>query len=252
MFDIFNVKDPEKALQKAQEYIKEGRKDAAIKVLEGNLTDDNESFDLFQELARLYYDTDERGRAIRLLRRLQGIVPSRTDEVIAQVSELYYRHTSIDAGEFLIQLYTAQQKYDEISKVLLALKEHEIRLLVKKYDKIKHNIEGKKIFLKQDFENTIILASLNYYLNAGKDAAAIIESIVDVDAFRKPLHSWARIIGRERYSDAHAALMLLKVQLANGVFEDALTQAQRIFEKFPDESEVLIDILSSANPPSDL
>lgn len=252
MFDIFNVKDPEKALQKAQEYIREGRKDAAIRVLEGNLTDGSESFDLFQELARLYYDVEERGRAIKLLRRLQGIVPSRTDEIVAQVSELYYRHTSIDAGEFLIQLYTAQQKYDEISKVLLALKEHEIKLLVKKYDKIKQNLEGKKVFLKQDFQNTIILASMNFYLGAGEEAAAIIESISDVDVFRKPLLNWARIIGRERYNDAHAALMLLKVQLANGAFDDALTQAQRIFEKFPDESEVLIDIMSSAKPPAEI
>jgi predicted Zn-dependent protease len=70
VLDIFNVKDPQKALQRANELIREGRKEAAIKVLEDNLTEDNESFDLFQELARLYYDADERGRAVKLLRRI--------------------------------------------------------------------------------------------------------------------------------------------------------------------------------------
>ena len=132
MFDIFSAKDPQRALQRAHELIREDKKQAAIQVLEDNLTDDVESFDLFQELARLYYDIDERGRAVDLLRRVQGLVPSRTDEVIAQLSELFYHHTSIDVGEFLVQLYTAQQKYDEISKIMLALTEHEIDLLIKK------------------------------------------------------------------------------------------------------------------------
>jgi predicted Zn-dependent protease len=119
VFDIFNVRDPQKALQRAQEYLREDKKAEAIKVLEDNLTDNNESFDLFHELARLYYDSEERGRAVDLLRRLHSIVPGRTDEIVAQLSDLYYRHTSIDAGEFLIQLYVARQKYDEVSKVHL-------------------------------------------------------------------------------------------------------------------------------------
>ena len=233
MLDIFNVKDPQKALQRAQELVKEGRKEAAIKVLEENLTEDEESFDLFQELCRLYYDVEERGRAIDLLQRLYRIVPSRADEIIAQASELYYRHTSIDAGEFLIKLYTSRQTYDEVSKVLLALKEHEINLLVKKYEKLKQSVEGKNVVLKKDFENIIILATLKFYLKNGEEAAATIESMIEYDAFKKPLFDWARIIGRERYSDNYAAILLLKVQLANGAWEDALTQTQHIFEKFP-------------------
>jgi tetratricopeptide (TPR) repeat protein len=252
VFDIFNVRDPEKALLKAQEYLREDKKDAAIKVLEENLTDDNESFDLFQELARLYYDVDERTRAVDLLRRLYSIVPSRDDEIIAQLSELFYRHTSIDAGEFLIQLYAKQQKYEEISKVLLALKEHEINLLIKKYEKLKQSVEDKNIILKQDFDNIIILASLKFFLGMGEDAAASVEPLIAIDVFKKPFLSWARILGRERYNDPHAAMLLLNVQLANDAFEDALTQTQRIFEKFPEISEELIELLSTVKPPAEL
>ncbi|MGB7055315.1 MAG: tetratricopeptide repeat protein [bacterium] len=252
MFDIFNVKDPQKALQRAQELIREDKKEAAIKVLEDNLTEANESFDLFQELARLYYDVDERGRAVDLLRRLYSIVPSRVDEIIAQVSELYYRHTSIDAGEFLIQLYTSRHTYDEVSKVLLAMKEHEIKLLIKKYEKLRQIVENKKIMLKQDFDNIIILASLKFYIGAGEAAAASVEPLIELDVFKKSLFDWARILGRERYSDSHAAILLLRVQLANGAFEDALTQTQRIFEKFPEVSVTLIDILSAVKSTPEL
>ena len=250
MFDIFNVKDPQKALQRAQEYLREDKREDAIKVLEDNLTEDNASFDLFHELARLYYDSDERGRAVDLLRRLHSIVPARTDEIVAQLSELYYRHTSIDAGEFLIQLYVARHKYDEISKVLLALKEHEINLLIKKYDKMRQNFEGKNVMLKQDFDNIIVLASLKFFL--GEDAADAVESVMGIDVFKKHLLEWARILGRERYNDPHAAMLLLKVQFSNNAYEDALTQTQRIFEKFPDHSEMLIDLLSAVKPPPEL
>jgi tetratricopeptide (TPR) repeat protein len=252
VLDIFNVKDPEKALQRAQELIREGKKEAAIKVLEENLTEDSESFDLFQELSRLYYDIEERGRAVDLLRRLYRIAPSRVDEVVAQVSELYYRHTSIDAGEFLIQLYTTHQKYDEVSKVLLALKEHEINLLVKKYEKMKQVVENKNVMLKKDFDNVIILASLKFYLGAGEDAVASIEPMMEHEPFKKPLFDWARTIGRERYGDHHAAILLLRVQLANSAWEDALTQTQRIFEKFPEASDTLIDILAAVKPTAEL
>jgi tetratricopeptide (TPR) repeat protein len=246
------VKDPQKALQRASELVREGKKEAAIKVLEDNLTEDNESFDLFQELARLYYDAEERGRAVKLLRRICKIVPARTDEIVAQLTEMYYSHTSIDAGEFLIQLYAAQKKYEEISKVLMALKEHEINLLVTKYDKLKQNVENKKVILKQDFENIIILASLRFFLGASEDAAASILPLMTIELFKEPLLNWARTIGRERYNDPQAAILLLKVLLANSNFEDALPQTQRIFEKFPETSETLIDILSSVEPPSGL
>jgi tetratricopeptide (TPR) repeat protein len=252
VLDIFNAKDPQRALQRALEYIREDKKDAAIKVLEDNLTDDNESFDIFQELARLYYDRDERGRSIDLLRRLHSIVPSRTDEIVAQISELFYRRTSIDAGEFLIQLYTARQKYDEISKILSALKEHEIHLLVTKYDKLCQNVENKNVMLKQDFGNITILASLKFFVNAGREAAAVIEPIIGIDVFKKALLEWARVLGRERYNDPHAALLLLKVQMANSAYDDALTQAQRIFEKFPELSEPLTGLLSGVKAPPEL
>ena len=252
MLDIFNVKDPQKALQRANELIREGKKEAAIKVLEDNLTENNESFDLFQELARLYYDADERGRAVKLLRRICSIVPSRTDEIIAELTELYYSHTSIDAGEFLIQLYAAQKKYEEISKALRVLKEHETNLLITKYDKLKQNVDNKRVILKQDFENIVILASLRFFLGASEDAAASIEPLMDIKLFKEPLLNWARTIGKERYNDPQAAILLLKVLLTNGNFEDALPQIQRIIEKFPDVSETLIDILSSVEPPPNL
>ncbi len=252
MFDIFNIKDPQKALQRAQELVKEDKKYEAIRVLEDNLTDDSESFDLFQELARLYYDVDERGRAVDLLRRLPNVAPSRIDEIIAQASELYYRHTSIDAGEFLIQLYTSRQTYEEVSKVLLAMKEHEIGLLIKKYEKLWQSAESKNVVLKKDLDNMLILASLKFYVGAGKDAAAVIEPLIELDVFKKPLFDWARVLGRERYSDPHAALLLLRIQLSNGAFEDALTQTQRIFEKFPEVSDTLISIMSEVKPGPEL
>jgi thioredoxin-like negative regulator of GroEL len=68
MFDFFGGKDPERAYQKAQEYIKEQRIDAAIKIIEGNLTDGEESFDLYLLLARLYFNSEERDRAMQVVR----------------------------------------------------------------------------------------------------------------------------------------------------------------------------------------
>jgi Flp pilus assembly protein TadD len=105
MFDFFSHKDPVKGLQRAHEYMKEGKTDAAIKVLEDNLTDTEDSFDLFLELARLYFDVEQRGRAVDLLRRAKSTMPTKTDEIIAHISGLFYRHTSIDAGAFLLELY---------------------------------------------------------------------------------------------------------------------------------------------------
>ncbi|UCD19421.1 MAG: tetratricopeptide repeat protein [candidate division WOR-3 bacterium] len=249
MFDIFNVRDPQKALQKAHELIREGKANAAIQVLENNLTDDSESYELYQELARLYYDIDQRGRAVELLRRVQGMVPSRTDEVIAQLSDLFYRHTSIDAGEFLMRLYISQHKYDEISKILLALTEHEIDLLIRKYEKIKQGTEGKSVILKNEFESIVILSSLKFCVGASEEAVLLADPLMAIDVFKKHLLSWARVVGRERYNDSFAVLLLLKVLLANEDFEAALTQTQRIFDKFPEVSDALIDILSSAQPP---
>jgi tetratricopeptide (TPR) repeat protein len=249
VFDIFGTKDPQRALQKAHEYISEDKKHAAIKVLEENLTDDNESFDLFLELSRLYYDVEERGRAVDLLRRIQKIVPSRTDEVTAQLSELFYHHTSIDAGELLIQLYHAQQRYEEISKIVLALGEHERNLLVKKYEKIRQTIETRDVILKNDFDSIVILSSLKFFIDRSEDAVTVIEPLMATDVFKKPLLNWGRVIGRERYSDPHAALLLLKLQLANDDYDSALTQAQRVFDKFPEVSDALIDVLTSIKPP---
>lgn len=249
MFDIFSARDPQKALQKAQEYIREDKKQAAIEILEDNITDDFESFELFQELARLYYDIDERINAIDLLRKAQTLVPSRTDEVIAELSELFYRHTSIDAGQYLVQLYTAQQKYDDISKILQALNEHEIKLLVSKYEKSSQNLADRDVVTKGDIDNAIILASLKFHLNASEEAVAVIEPLIASDAYKKQLLNWARIVSRERYGDPQAALLLLRMQLSGNDYEAALTQAQRIFEKFPEISDPLIDVLAAVRPP---
>ena len=249
MFEIVSGKDPQKALQKAHEYIREDRKQAAIDILEDNITDDPESFELFQELARLYYDNDERANAIDVLRRAQGLVPSRTDEVIAELSELFYQHTSIDAGQYLVQLYTAQQKYDDISKILQGLNEHEVELLIRKYEKLTQNLEKGDVVAKADIDNAIILASLKYRLNASEEAMSVIEPLVAGEAYKKQLLNWGRIMSRERYSDPQAALLLLRMQLGSNDYEGALTQAQRIFDKFPEISDQLIDVLAAVQPP---
>ena len=96
VFDIFSIKDPEKAVQKAREYANSGRIDAAIKLLENNLTESEDSLELYLNLARLYFEVEERMRAARILREAKSIVPSRVDDIVALVSELYYEHPSID------------------------------------------------------------------------------------------------------------------------------------------------------------
>lgn len=252
MFDIFSAKDPQRALQKAHEYIREGKQQAAIEILEDNITEDPESFELLQELARIYYDVDERAHAIDVLRRAQILVPSRTDEVIAELSELFYHHTSIDAGQYLVQLYTAQQKYDDISKILQGLNQHEIELLIRKYEKLSQNLGERDVVSKGDIDNAIILAALKFQLNASEAAVAVIEPLIAGDAYKKQLLSWARIVSRERYSDPQAALLLLRMQLGGNDYEGALTQAQRIFDKFPEISDQLIDVLAAVQPPAAL
>ena len=209
MFDIFGTKDPQKALQKANEYIKEDKINSAIKVLEGNLTEDEESFDLYLTLARLYFEVEERGRTVEILRQLKSIVPERVDEIIALGSELYYRHASIDLADFLLQLYIEQHQYDENSKVLRQLSEREITLLITRYDKLKQNIDGKNVISKKDFEKLIILSTLRFFANESEKAIESIESVIEIETFAPHLLKWARIISRERYTDWHASLLLI-------------------------------------------
>lgn len=252
MFDLFGGKDPQKALQKANEYIREGRINSAIKVLEDNLTDSEDSFDLYLNLARLYFEAEERERAVKLLRDVKRIVPSRAAEIIDVISELYYRHASIDSGDFLMQLYIEQKRYDEISKLLRQLNEHEIKLLVTRYDKLKQSIDDKNVVSKRDFEKMLILSSLRFFLNDSEKALEAIDTMVDIEVYGSQLLSWARVIAREHYSDWRSALLLLRIQTVNKDFQGAINTAQRTAEKFTDSVGSLIAIISSAKPPKDL
>jgi len=251
-FDIFGAKDPEKALEKANENIREGRIGPAIKVLESNLTDGEESFDLYLLLARLYFETEERGRAVEVLRNVKTIAPRRIDEIVTLLSELYYQHTSIDTGDFLLELHIEQQRFDELSKVLKQLSEREVRLLITRYDKVKQTIDAKNVVSKKDFENMLILATLRFFVNESEKAMEAVEAMVDAEVFSRQLLSWITIISRERYNDWHAALLLMRIQMASLNYDRALTVAQRTADKFPDSVNSLIALISAATPPKDL
>lgn len=252
MFDIFGSKDPQKALLKAQEYIKDGRTDSAIKVLEHNLTEDEGSLDLYLLLARLYYDAEERGRAVETLRAVKSVVPARIDEIVACMSELYYHHASIDAGDFLLQLHIEQHRYDEISKTLRQLSERELKLLITRYEKIKQNIEGKNVVSKKDFEQMLILSSIQFFTRESEAATEAIEAMVDVEVFAPTLLRWIQVLSRENYNDWRASLLLLRAQMANQDFNGALNTAQRTADKFADSVNTLIALISAAKPPKDL
>lgn len=252
MFDIFGTKEPQKALQKAHEYIKEGRMDAAIKVLEGNLTQGEESFDLYLELARLYFEADERDRSAELIHKIQILFPTRTDEVVALASDLFYRHTSIDFGDLLLQLYVSRHQYEDLEKVLHSLGEREIKLLLTRYEKLRQLTTEKKVLTKKDFENILLLSAVYFFLKEGKAAAAVVEPIIDVVVFGPQLLIWAKIIAREHFNDPHAGLLLLKILIVNRKFDEVLVQAQRILEKFPDALDPLIEAIAPAQPPKEL
>lgn len=252
MFDIFGGKDPQKALQRANEYIKEDKIGSAIKTLEENLTESEESFDLYILLAKLYFEVEERGRAVDVLRQIKSIIPARVDEIIAALSDLYYRHPTIDSADFLLQLHIEQHRYDESSKVLRNLTERDISLLITRYDKIKQNIDSKKVVSKKDFEKLLILTTLRFYINESEKAIESIEPMIDEDVHARQLLNWIRVIARERYTDPFAMILLMKILIANNDFEGALSQAQRIAEKFPDSLDALIAIASAAKPPKDL
>jgi tetratricopeptide (TPR) repeat protein len=252
MFDIFSAKDPQKALQKANEYIKDGRVGSAIKVLENNLTGGDDSFDLYLNLARLYFGIEERGRAVEILRQAKSIVPSKTNEIVTLLSELYYQHASIDSADFLMQLNIEQQGYGEINKVLRQLSDREIKLLLTRYDKLKQSIDNKKVVSKKDFENVLILTSLRFFVDESEKASEVIESMIGIDITSKKLLRWAEVIARERYNDWHAGLLLMRIQMVNQNFEGAITIAQRISEKFAESIDSLIAIISLAKPPEDL
>jgi len=246
MFDIFGPKDPQKALERAREYISERRTEAAIKVLEGNLTDSEDSFDLYLLLSRLYFENDQRSRAVETLRHIQPIVPSRIDEIIALLSDLFYRHTSIDAGDFLLQLHVDEQKYEEISKILKAFGEREIKLLLTRYDKFRQGMVNKKVLTKKDVDKILIFASLEFISNESEMALHSIEPIMDIRSHGSRLLSWAGTIVRERFNDPHAALLLLKIQLAHREYQAAIAQAQRMFGKFPDFIDPLLEAITGA------
>ncbi len=252
MFDIFGSKDPQKALLKAQEYIKENKYDSAIKVLEHNLTDDEESLDLHLLLARLYYDAEERGRAVETLRNVKSAVPSRIDEIGAVMSELYYHHASIDGGDFLLEMHIEQHRYDEISKTLRQLSERELKLLISRYDKLKQNLEGKNVVSKKDFEHMLILSSIHFFTHESEAATEAIEALIDVEVYAPILLRWIQVISRENYNDWRASLLLLRAQMANQDFNGALNTAQRTADKFADSVNTLIALVSAAKPPKDL
>lgn len=252
MFDFFGGKDPEKAYQKAQEYIKEQRADTAIKVLESNLTDGEESFDLYLLLARLYFNNEERERAMQILRTARSIVPSRTDEITALVSELYYQHASIDTGDFLLEIYVEQKRYDEISKVLRMLTDREIQLLITRYDKFRQAIDKKKVVSIEDANRLIMLASARFYANDSEAAVVALDAISDGETFARPLLEWARVVARERYADWRAQHLLIKLQIACHDFHGALNQAQRTTDKFPESVVSVIGLIGAAKPPKDL
>ena len=249
MFDIFGTKDPEKALQKAHEYSKEGKIESAIKVLENNLTKGEESFDVYMELARLYFETEQRGRTVELLRRLKSIAPSKVDEIIALISGLFYHHPSIDAGDFLIQLYIEKDDYEEMLKIAGELSDRDISLLLTRYEKIRQNIEEKNVIAKKDVENILIFASLKFLANDSNAAVEAIEAVTGIDTYNASLLNWARTITRERFNDPQASLLLTKIELASQEFDSALAQAQRVFEKSPEFVDPLITLIESAKPP---
>ncbi len=252
VFDIFSIKDPEKAVQKAREYANSGRIDAAIKLLENNLTESEDSLELYLNLARLYFEIEERARAARTLRNAKSIVPSRVDEIVALVSELYYRHPSIDLGDFYLQVQFELQNYDEINKILSHLTEHDIKLLITRYEKVKQNIETKNVVSEKDFENILILSSLRFFLNECEKAGEAIDAMIDIEVFGPKLLKWARTITRERYNDWRSSVLLLRIQMANQDFHGAINQAKRTVERFPNSTDSLIAIISAAKPPKEL
>ncbi len=252
MFEIFAGKDPEKALQRAHEYIKEGKLPAAIKVLEENLTETENAFPLYLELARLYFENEQRTEAVETLRTAQVIVPSRVDEIIGLLSDYFFRYTSIDAGDFLLQLYVTQEQYEELFKVLRAFNEREIKLLTNRYEKLKQNITTKKVIAKRDFENLIIYGTIIFIYQDGKTALENIEFLLSTGGFGKQLLGWARAMSRERFNDPYAALLLLKTETVAGNASEVLNQAQRIYEKFPDFIDPLLDTLIAIHPPANL
>ena len=252
MFDIFGSKDPQKAFLKAQEYIKENRYDSAIKVLEHNLTEDEESLDLYLLLSRLYYDAEERDRAVQTLRNAKTVAPSRIDEIVAVMSELYFQHASIDAADFLLEMHIEQHRYDEISKTLRHLSERELKLLSTRYDKIKQNIEGKNVITKKDFENMLVLSSIRFFTRESQAATEAIEAMIDVEVYNPILLRWIQVISRENYNDWRAALLHLRAQMANQDFNGALNTAQRTADKFADSVNSLIALISAAKPPKNL
>lgn len=253
MFEIFSgAKDPQKALQKAHEYVKEGKVGSAIKILENNQTDSEDSFDLYLTLARLYFEIEERTRAVDTLRQVKAIVPRRTDEVAAVLSELYFQHPSIDSADFLLELYIEQERYEELMKTLRNLSERETRLLITRFEKIKQGLDDKKVVSAKDCEQMVVLATLQFYVGDGEKALDAIDPMIDIEIYRQKLLKWVQIICRERYNDWYAVQLLIRVQLVTQEHNAALVQAQRAAEKFPDSVDTLIAIISSATPPKDL
>ncbi len=252
MFEIFAGKDPQKAYQRAQEYVREGKNQSAIKVLEENLTEGEESFPLYLELARLYFENEQRAEAVETLRTAQVNIPSRTDEIIGLLSDYFFRYTSIDAGDFLLQLYVDQEQYDELFKVLRAFNERESKLLINRYEKLKQNIVTKKVISKRDFENLCIYGTIIFTYQEGKSAFENIEFLLNAGGFQKQLLNWAKAMARERFNDPYTALLLLKAEASAGRTSEVLNQAQRIYEKFPDFIDPLLDTIITIHPPPDL
>ena len=167
-----------------------------------------------------------RGSDLALLQVPHPPLPTQ-QKIAAVLSELYFQHPSIDSADFLLELHVEQDRYEELSKVLRNLSERETKLLTTRYEKIKQNLDEKKVVSARDCAQMVVLATLQFFVNEGEKALDAIDTMIDIDIYRQKLLKWVQIVGRERYNDWYAVLLLIKIQTANQDFNAALVQAQR-------------------------
>ena len=234
MLDFFGSKDPAKVLERANKQYLEGRIEGAIKTIEGGLTETKSDFELLLFVGRLYFENDQRMDSVTALKRAYHLCPERGDEVVNTLSEIHYSGKgAIETGDLLLDLHAQRGEYQELDRDLKSLDKRAIEAINRKYQRLfENNIKPKKVddLSSRDIYLYLLYCYLLAAIGENKKVVELLDKLTDrKDTIPKAI-TLVRAISKLRWGDPYPYLLLTKVYLKHGEYQDALTAAQRAYE----------------------
>ncbi|HID32329.1 MAG TPA: hypothetical protein EYP24_03005 [bacterium (Candidatus Stahlbacteria)] len=228
MLDFFGGKDPAKVLERANKQYLEGKLDAAIKTLESGLTDTETDFELLLFLARLYFENGQRMDTVTTLKRAYHLVPNRGEEVVNTLSEIHYSGRGvIETGDLLLDLHSQRGDYEELDRDLKSMDKRAVGSILRKYQRIfQNNIAPKKLdeLTNRDLSIYLLYVYLLAYGGENQKMVDLADRLSERSDVIPRIINLTRAISKLRWGDPYPYLLLTKVYLKHGEFQDASPQ----------------------------